>query len=273
MNASYLSQAQKTAAVLIKRSSSGQLELNPRAAARALLLSEDTYATILFLLACDAFGAEFLGQRNEDGSWDEPWHPTTIRMELEKEFGLILPPINLSKIVAAITLVTTNYFYRDVRKFIDICNILSGDDFSPGTFDPANAAEIIWGVSEAMLLYPADDDKEDTEFSPEIRGYIAEVLKADGIASAPDVLKLGAESDASQHIQTNFSDDPEMFAAIWKVQQAKNSDLTDMVKENFREMLVQLRVLPLNQGSKEGLLRQIQHVVGELPQDTSESSN
>mgnify|MGYP003431562760 FL=1 len=123
------------------------------------------------------------------------------------------------------------------------------------------------------MLYPADDDKEDTEFSPEIRGYIAEVLKTEGIASAPDVLRLGAESDASQHIQTNFSDDPEMFSAIWKVQKAKSSELTDMVKENFREMLIQLQVLPLNNGSKEGLLSQIQHVVGELPPDTPEFSD
>lgn len=254
---------------MIKRAASGltTAALNPKAAARALLLSEDTFATILFALVIDTYGPEVLG-RQEDGSWEDPWHPQTISMELERDYSLTLPKVTLDKIMSAITLVTTNFFYKDVRKFIDICNILSGDDFSPDTFDPATAAEVMWGVSEALLISPPDDDNDaDTEFSPEIQGYIAAVLKEEGIAKAPDVLRLGAESDASEHIQANFGDDPEMFSMIWKTQAAKSDDLKQMVIENLQAMALQLRVLPLNTGSKDRLLQLIKNVVGYLPAD------
>jgi hypothetical protein len=239
-------------------------KLNPKAAARALLLSEDTYATILLMLVLDHYGYAVLGKIDDD-TWEDPWHPETIRMELEQDFSLALPKITLDKIMAAITLITTNFFFKDVRKFIDLCNILSGDDFSPDTFDPADAAEIMWGVSEALLIYPANNDPEDTEFSPEVCGYIEEVLKNEGIASAPDVLRLGSGADASDQVRDTFADDPEMFSAIWQTQQARSGELQQMVKDNLSEMILQLKVLPMTNGSKEGLLQSIQNVVGYLP--------
>ena len=228
--------------------------LAPRAAARALLLSEDTYATVLLLLVLDTYGYDALR-----------WHPDTLRMELEHDFGVELPKESLDKVMAGIVILTTNYFYKDVVRFIELCNVLSGDDFQPDEFDPADASEVLWGIVEATLIYAPNEDPQDTQYSPEITAYIKEVLRRDGIALPPDVLRLGGNTGAAEQVAADFADDPEMFAAMWEVQQAKRQELVELLQGNLREMAVQLQLLPLENGSTEEMLQQMQRVVGKLP--------
>lgn len=246
-------QIQKTASEILTIAASR--DVAPRAVHRALLLSEETYASVLLLLVLDSYGPEAL-----------EWHPETIRRQVEEDFSLRLPKATLDKIMAAVTILTTNYFFKSVSRFIELCNILSGDDFQPDEFDPADATEILWGVTEAVLIYPVNDDPEDTEFSPEVRAYIGETLKAEGIASPPDVLRLGTRADATAHINMNFSDDPEMFQAVWEVQRSKRDDLVTLVKTNLQALAEQLQLLRLNNGSiGNDLLKQIRKVSGYLP--------
>lgn len=233
----------------------------PKAIGRALLLHEDTYAAVLLLLLVDTYP-----DTDENGQLVVlQWTPEAIKMQLEDDFGIKLPKDTLDRIMAAIVILTTNYFFKDVRRFIELCNILAGDGFQPDEFDPADASEIMWGVIEAMIIYPPNNDPEDTEFSPEIRAYIAEVLKVEGIALPPDVLRLGAAADATDHIRMNFSDDPEMFQGVWEVQRAKRDDLVTMAKAGLQELASQLRVLSLQTGSVDQVLKQIQKIAGTLP--------
>jgi hypothetical protein len=240
--------------LLSRAANPGSPQLAPRAASRALLLSEDSYATVLLLLVLDTYGRDAL-----------QWHPDTLRMALESDFGLELPKESLDKIMAGITILTTNYFYKDVRRFIELCNVLSGDDFQPDEVEPADASEVLWGIVEATLIYPPNEDPQDTQYSPEITAYIGEVLKRDGIALPPDVLRLGGNTGAAEQVAADFADDPDMFAAMWEVQQAKRGELVELLQGNLREMAVQLRLLPLENGSTEELLQQMQQVIGKLP--------
>jgi hypothetical protein len=242
----------------------------PKAAARALLLDDETFATPLFLLVMDTCGHEVLPGTNPDGSERDGWTPQTIKEQLELEFSLRLPKESLDKIMAAITIVTTNFFWKDVTRFIELCNILSGDDFQPDEFDPADAGEILWGVTEASILWPPDDDAEDTEFSEEIRTYIGEVLKVEGIEDPPDLLRLGMSGTAGQVIDDTFADDPEMYNAVWDVQRGKTDELKQMVTGNLRMLAFQLQILPLQNGNKTDVLEQIQRVAGMLPGDQEE---
>jgi len=193
-----------------------------------------------------------------DEDQEEGWSPETIRRQIEQDFALDLPKVSLDKIMAGITILTTNYFYKDVVRFIEICNILAGDDFQPDEFDPADAGEILWGILESSLLWPPDDDPEDTEFSPEIRGYIENVLRVEGIVDPPDVLRLGVTAGAADKMRADWADDPEMFQAIWEVQQGHTDDLKQMLRQNLEEFAMQLQLLPLNEGKKDDLLKQVQ---------------
>lgn len=244
-------QRQKTAAEILRIAAGSKV--NPQATLRALLASENTFATVLLAIVADAY----LDEGEEEPWWS--WHPTTLRMQIEEDFQVRLPKENLDKLLAAIALVTTNYFYKDVSRFIQLCNILSGDDFDPELFDWADAAEVLWGITEAGLLYPPDpEDPEDSEFSPEIRGYIAFVLESEGIALPPDALRLGG---AGMDLAGNFEDDPEMFQAVWAMQASRRDDLMRMLRENLQELVVQLDTLPLTNGSTADLVQQIRRVV------------
>ncbi len=238
--------------LLLKQASSSQLTrpAAPKAIQRALLLSEDAYATPLFLMVMDLYGPEAL-----------EWAPETMRMELEQDFQLRLPKANLDKIFAAITIVTTNYFYKDVTRFVELCNILAGDDFQPDEFEPADAEEMLIAITEAILLWPPDDDAEDTEFSAEIREYIKQVLGEQGILQPFDVLRLAFDGDQASRVDLEYADDPEMYAAIYDTQQSKTDDLRQIYLENVAALTEQLQALPLQNGSTTDAVRQLLSLV------------
>jgi hypothetical protein len=236
----------------IKQASSGQLShaIAPKAIQRTLLLTDEAYATPLLLLVLDRYGMEAL-----------QWAPETIRMELEQDFQLRLSKTTLDKIMAAITVVTTNYFYKDVTRFIELCNILSGDDFQPDEFEPADAEEMLIAITEAMLLWPPNDDPEDTEFSLEIREYISQILGEQGILKPFDVLRLAFSGDQSSRVDVEYADDPEMYSAIYANQQSKTDELREIYLENVAALEQQLNLLPLEHGSTAAAVQQLQSLL------------
>ncbi len=217
---------------------------------RAFLLAEETYASVLLLIVVDKYGLDVL-----------TWAPQTIRRQLSQDFSLDLPKWTLDKILATVMVVTTNAFYKDLRGFIHVCNILSGDEYQPEEFDPADAAEILWGVLEANLIWPPDDDPEDTLFSPEIRGYIEEVLQEEGIARPPDVLRLGLNPRTADKIRADYADDPDLYASLWEVQDGKTQDLQQVIYDNVRELLTQIRLLPIRNGQTDNLTKQLEDIL------------
>ena len=247
---------QETAArmlqTMLKQASSSQLSrpAAPKAIQRTMLLAEVTFATPMFLLVADRYGMEVL-----------EWSPETIRMELEQDFQLQLPKATIDKIMAAITIVTTNYFYKDVTRFIELCNILAGDDFQPDEFEPADADEMLIGITEALLLWPPDDDPEDTEFAPEIREYISQVLGEQGILKPFDVLRLAFSGDQASAVDAEYADDPEMYSAIYGAQQSKTDELRAVYLENVADLAQQLALLPLQQGTTHHAVQQLQTMV------------
>jgi hypothetical protein len=182
-------------------------------------------------------------------------------MELEQDFQLKLSKTTLDKIMAAITVITTNYFYKDVTRFIELCNILSGDDFQPDEFEPADAEEMLIAITEAMLLWPPNDDPEDTEFSPEIREYISQILGEQGILKPFDVLRLAFSGDQSSKVDAEYADDPEMYSAIYGAQQSKTDELREIYLENVAALEQQLNLLPLEHGSTAAAVQQLQSLL------------
>tara|TARA_R110002020_G_scaffold354958_4_gene567684 strand:+ start:3888 stop:4574 length:687 start_codon:yes stop_codon:yes gene_type:complete len=223
------------------------LSTNPKVVTRTLLLEESTHATVLLLILLDTYGPESL-----------EWAPETISMELKDDYAVNITKQTLDKIMAAIAIITTNYFYKDVLKFIELVNILSGDDAEPDEFDPATAGEILWGLSEAFLLWPPEegDNPEDTQFSAEIIEYMSQVMRDEGYMSAPDMLALSGH-DTTEFVRDTWSDDPEMYQAIYEVQQQKMEDLKFALKGSFKELFVQLQLLPVRSGNKEEIMKKI----------------
>lgn len=202
---------------------------------RALFTDEDAYGTTLLVLALDGLGMECL-----------EWHPMTLRTELETQFGCRMSDANFDKLMAALTIVTTDLFFRDVPRFIQLANALVGDSFDPTVFDPADSLECAWAITEALLLSPPEEEEP---FSDDVRAYVAFVLKNEGYVTPPDILKIALDADFSAQVQYDFADDPEMFQGIYEVQQGKTAEVETVIRDSLTELLGQLQTLPLQQGN------------------------
>lgn len=218
--------------------------LNPAKEVKVLLLNEGVFATTLLTLLLDRYGEDALS-----------WHPTTRRMELEQDFHAEMPTLNGDKLNAAVDILTSDGFFKQVPKFVQYCNVLTGSHPSFGEFDPADAIECAWGITEAMLIYPPDEDEP---FSEEIRHYVGKVLHDEGIKTPPDVLKLGIWDKGGADFSDMSIQDPEMFAAEFQVQSDESKEIADILRSRLLALFKELQSLPLENGNTEELLRRIQ---------------
>jgi hypothetical protein len=234
----------------VQRGSSGAGE--PREAVRRLLASDEAFATTLLVLAADTYGLDCLY-----------WHPQTLRRELEETFGVGVPKRTFDRLMAAIAVATTDAFYKDVARFVQLANILAGDEFQPDEFDLADPVECAWAITEALIIAPPDLERDPEPFAPDIRRYIAAVLRDGGYNDPPDVLKIALD-DFSNPTITDFSDDPEMFQAVFETQQGKSDEVTSVIKENLAKLAAQIKALPLRNGSKDQFLDALRRTLPEV---------
>src|ERR1017187_8637838 len=150
--------------------------------------SPDTLATPLLTLFLDAYGQVEEGEESKVIKALH-WDPETIVSEIESDFKVSFPPINLDKLMASILIVTTDRFFHPLDDFIRVCNVFSGGRFDPRVFAPADAVGCAWGLTEALLLDPPEDDNHEP-FSEEIRAYIGKAIEEEGLIDPPDILKI-----------------------------------------------------------------------------------
>lgn len=213
-------------------------------------------ATTLFVLFVDTYGTEALA-----------WDPLTVHHEIQDDFGVELPGPTLDRLMAAVAVVTTDRFRTSLPDFIHLCNVLGGDSYDPAEFDPADAVECAWGVTEGLLLDPPDDGDEEP-FADDIVRYIGETCAAEGLLQPPDVLRVGLRDDArdlANRVQYEYSDDPTMFNAIWDMERSRTDDINRIIKERLTLLVRQLEALPLQNGDTKDV---VQRMMANLPKGT-----
>jgi hypothetical protein len=204
----------------------------------------------LLTMFIDRFGLEAL-------SWD----PTTISMEIEDEFDVDLPQLALDKLMVSIQILTTDRFYKSLPDFISFCNVLSGDPYRPDMWDPADAEEVAWGVTEALLIYPPEDDDPEP-FTDEIRAYIGAVLDSEGLVNPPDILRIALRQARVSPAIGDFSDDPMMFNAVYDLEEGKRQDIEQSIRFQTKLLVAQLRALNLKNGSAEQVAAMLENAAG-----------
>lgn len=221
-----------------------------------LVANPETFATVLLVICSERFPVA-PPEDSEETSFLH-WDPEVIRMEVDEEFQTRIGNAGFNKLMAAVRLVTSNAFYKSLDDFIDICNALFSGTIGFYQFDPADAAEIAWGITESLIIEPPDR-REEEPFVPEIVGYIEHAIRNEGIMVPPDVLRLGqlGGADLWHQVQGNFSDDPRMFAAIYEVEKEKTEEINQLIKDRLRALLQQLDSLPLEHGRAENMVQQL----------------
>jgi len=228
---------------------------------QALLRSEETYATVLLLWALDSYGVELL-----------QWHPATIRQVLEEDWEVSLPQLTFDKLLMAITLITTDLCYKNVDVFIDMCNVFSGTLLDFQEIDPADTAEILWGITEAELLDELDDsEKQLLGWSPEIVGYIESTLEEEGIVTPIDKLSIGLTKSSQQRLQQILQQYPEAREDLLNRQGEIKTSLLEELRQNLRDLVEQLNEVPLKSRANYSLAaiveNRLRQVSPEQPKD------
>jgi hypothetical protein len=210
---------------------------------RKLWLDEDAYATGLLLLAVDRLG--FDHEKKQPNVF--LWAPATIRMEIEHEFNITLPKTSFDKLMAAVTIVTTDLFFKNPGAFNTLVGVLTGNDFQPDEYEQSDSAEIAWAITESLLLSPPDNSDPEP-FSTEVRHYIGHVLRRDGFIEPPDVLRIALGRHKSADVMFHHGDDKELYEQIRAVQQTKNKEITDLISDGLSDLLGQVKSLSLEHG-------------------------
>jgi hypothetical protein len=231
---------------------------------RQILESPDAPATVVFIILTDCFGFD-----EEKNANILVWDPGTIQEEATALLGKPLNDRCFNRVMAAIEIVSNDGFYKDLPTFLRLCHALFAGILVIEEFIPANAVEVSWGITEALILWPPDQHDE-APFSDQITGYIAEVLKNEGILKPPDVLRLGGGHDLLQKVHMGFSDDPAMFNAIYDVEESRTSEINQTVKERLIQIMDLLDQLPLNVGKAENAIKQMFSALGRERQSSQE---
>jgi hypothetical protein len=211
--------------------------------------SKETFSSVLLTMFLDRFGTEAL-----------EWDPSTMVMEIEEEFNVDLPQLVFDKLAVAVQLLTTDRFYKSLPDFISFCNVLGGDVYQPDMWDPADAEEVAWGITESMLISPPEDSEP---FTQEIRAYIGAVLDSEGILNAPDILRIALrKARVSPNIE-DFSDDPEMFSAIYTLEEGKTSDINNTIVLKTKLLAAQLAALHLDNGNTKEIAEMLQNSIAQ----------
>ena len=209
--------------------------------------SRETFASGLLTLYLDRFGVEALD-----------WDPATITLEVEEEFDVELPQLSLDKLLVAIQILTSDRFFKNLPDFISFCNVLGGDTYRPDMWDPADAEEVAWGITEALLISPPDDSDPEP-FTDEIRAYIGAVLDSEGIINAPDILRIALRAARVSPNIADFSDDPTMFNAVYDLEAGKTEDINQSIRLKTDLLVKQLTALDLQNGNTKYVVELLQN--------------
>lgn len=216
----------------------------------------NAFATTLLVAFVDKYGMDGL-----------EWSQETIKLELLDDFNVKPSPAVIDRLMAGIALVTTDGFYCSLPDFINYCNVLSGDLYDPTAWNPADAAEIAWGITEAMLIEPPDD-KTDEPFDIEITTYIGKVLDAEGISDPPDILQIATgRADFDPH---TYSDDPTMFQMVYEHRTRTSDNIRSMLRTNLLELTQQLQQLRLQTGTTNDVVRRAFTSLGSITQEETD---
>ena len=197
----------------------------------------NTLGTPLLAMFIDQYGTEALS-----------WEPRTIREQLQADYGITIPDAVFDRLMAMITLYTTNGFWVLPETFTLVANALNGSEVDPSEMDPVEAHEAAWALTEALLNDPVKSDDELLErLSEDVRTYLGVITVEEGLVTLPDILRVASVPPSLQKLsaEMTFADDPQMFQAAQQLSRAKGIAIQEYVRDMLTEMISQLDSIPL----------------------------
>lgn len=119
--------------------------------------------------------------------------PLTVYLDIKDDFGVDCASEVTDRWSAIQVLMTTDAFFKRPEAFFGICNSLNDGEPAFDVFTPVSVEEAAWAITECSL------QRELLPFSYAVRGYLRQILKADGFNedNYPAVFREVFESNPS----------------------------------------------------------------------------
>jgi hypothetical protein len=206
-----------------------------------ILQDPDAFATSLLLQVVDGLTTEFM-----------EWTPENIDIEIQATFGIDMSVENFSKLMSAVKIVTgADDFWQSEVDFKDDCAGLSGFPVNDENLILPTSEELLWGIFESGLLSSLRPGESPKQFSEAITEYVKKTLYDEGVSNPP------AWSGVESTVSDEFTDDPEMFSAMWTAHQKTKEELDTWLLERIQALISQLRGLKLKNGNTESVVRSL----------------
>lgn len=178
---------------------------------KQILEDKNAPATALLAVAIKKYGEDCF-----------EWEPAVLKAELHKDYDCELSDLQSDKLQAAITVLTTDTYERDIKVFETINYLFNHQPDNLDELNPLEAEELICGMTEAYLIRG-----ESIEFSPEVRVYAGKVFHDYGMHQPPTLFNQAI-------MQEQEGDDTEKNAALHELFSAKIKITEEYVKECTR---------------------------------------
>jgi hypothetical protein len=190
--------------------------------------TEGVFAATLFLICAHTFGEGLIN--GEYGAAA----PGAIATAIKNAYAVSLPPENLGKIMAAISVITTDNLTRSLPSFLATIHGLLGDGIDWSYEEPIDVDDLAWALMEATLLYPPE---EDTKYDDQIVGYIQLMLAREGIKSPPAILAFAADEDGYANIGQYDED-------VLKEQAGRTDEINRYIEQMQDALMRQIASIP-----------------------------
>ena len=193
-----------------------------------LIQSDQIFPSTLLLLVADRLGEDLF-----DADTGAARSPEALRQEFEIQFGCKIPDDNLGKLMAAISVLSSDALYRSLSSFIFTVHGLLGDGTDWVYAEPIEAEDLAWAVMEAMIIWPPEPGNI---FDSQIVAYCRAIMKKEGLMSPPAVLSFARE-DAVYGDIGQYGDD------ILMEQSSRTEAVNDYLETKQVELLQQIETI------------------------------
>jgi len=200
---------------------------------RRYLKDPNSFATTLVTAVIDTFGTE---------SFD--WEPDVLTKEIEKNFGIDLPRMNVDKIQALMTALSSNVFYYDPQAFLHITRALNNRNPQFDTLPNIYTDDILWAVYEVYI----NDEPESLSvaFSEDVRRLIGALLLREGIYNKPKELQFAIYPEDVFSETTSFESMGPLVESKVAIGGGRFRDLKNDFEESKAQLNEQLEDLTAN---------------------------
>ena len=191
--------------------------------------SKEGFGTALLIACIDDWGIECVS-----------WEPETLEITIREKYGDV-DPDSLQRLLAAISVMTSDMFTQDVSALCLICTTLDFERGADDMFEPAGLDEIMWGLTEARMILGGIDPKK---FSDEIRIYVGKLMDEEGLTKPPKTLEFALPSKGGPSPEV-FADLPELSQMFEEDQEISKEDLDEAAISKLNRLLDQINSLKL----------------------------